>query len=116
MGDFGCKYYKIRPNEDRGNDPPTRKKFNRYQEKNAIINHALDEILLQENNKVSAEAKAHEVLNLRLTGMIYTRLKIWVLTTRKKRHNDASVSLKANPRIHMRLKSRMLLLVYMETK
>ena len=34
--------------------------FNRQKENNAIVNNVVDEIILQENNKVSAEAEAHE--------------------------------------------------------
>ena len=40
--------------------PRLKNKFNRHQEENAIVNHVVDEILLQEDNKISAEAEAHE--------------------------------------------------------
>ena len=33
----------------------TRSKFNRQKENNCIVNYAVDEMLLQENNKVSTE-------------------------------------------------------------
>ena len=51
---------------DRGHDTTNRKEFNRQQENNYIVNHALDEILLRENNKVSAEAEAHENIEAKL--------------------------------------------------
>ena len=56
----GAMYEKSVPTKDHGRDPSTRNKFNINQENNAIFNHAVDEIILQENNKVSAEAEAHE--------------------------------------------------------
>ena len=43
LGDFGSKYAKIRPTEDRGNDVTNRKKFN---SQHAIVNSSVDEILL----------------------------------------------------------------------
>ena len=43
-----------------GNDTATINKFNIQQENNYFVNHAEDDILLQERNKVSDEAEAHE--------------------------------------------------------
>ena len=65
MGDFGSKYYKIRPAKDNGNDPATKEKFNRQQDNIDIINNEVDEIILQENIKVIDESGAHGILNLR---------------------------------------------------
>ena len=42
------------------NDPANRKKFYREPNNMAIVNIAVDEILLQENQKVSATKEAHE--------------------------------------------------------
>ena len=55
MVDFCSKYYKIRPTKDRGHDPSDKKKFNIKQEKNDIVNHTLDEISPDKNNKFSDE-------------------------------------------------------------
>ena len=66
MGGFGSRYFKIHPTKYLTNDPVTRSKFNRHQDKNYIINHAVDKILLQENNKVSAEAEANEKIESEL--------------------------------------------------
>ena len=60
MGDFGSKYSKIRPTYGHGHDPATINKLNRQKEKKYIVNHAVDEIILQKNNKVIAEAGSHE--------------------------------------------------------
>ena len=54
----------IRHNKDPIHDPATRNKFNIKQENNAIFNHQVDEIILHEVNKVSAESEARENLNL----------------------------------------------------
>ena len=48
------------PTTDRSNDPANRNKFNMKQDNNAIVNSEVNEILLQENQKVSAEKGAHE--------------------------------------------------------
>ena len=55
LGDFGSKYYKTRTTKERGNDPANRNKCNRHQENNDIGNNEVDDIILQENNKVSSE-------------------------------------------------------------
>ena len=60
MGYFDFKYSKIIPTKDCRHDITTRNKFNRQQENNAIFNHEVDEIIMQENNKVNAEDEAHE--------------------------------------------------------
>ena len=60
FGDFGSKYSKRRHTKDCRHNPATRNKFNRQKENNAIVNNSVDEILLQENNKVVAEAEAHQ--------------------------------------------------------
>ena len=51
-----------------GHEPANKNKFIRQQEKNAIVNHAIYEIILQENNKVSTEAEAHENIDSKIDG------------------------------------------------
>ena len=60
MGYFGSNYYKSRPSNNHGQEPATRKKFNRHKENNDIVNHEVDDIILQKNNKASSEYEAHE--------------------------------------------------------
>ena len=60
LGDFGSKYSKIRPTKDRGHVPVGRNEFNIQQENNVIVNHAVDEIILQKKNIGSSVAEAHE--------------------------------------------------------
>ena len=60
LGDFGSKYSKCRPTKDCGNNNVQRGKFKRQQENNIIVNSAVDEILLHENQKLSAEKGEHE--------------------------------------------------------
>ena len=60
LGDFGSKYVKIIPTKDLRNDPVPRNKCNRKKENNDFVNSAVDEILLHENEKVSAAREAHE--------------------------------------------------------
>ena len=43
---FGTKYANIRPTRYHGSSPVPRKTFKSQQEKNAIVNNAVDEILL----------------------------------------------------------------------
>ena len=60
LGDFGSKYAKSRPTKYHRKDPATGNKFNRHQQNNFIVNSEVDEILLQENQKLSAYKGAHE--------------------------------------------------------
>ena len=60
LGDLGSNYAKSSPTEDCGHDFANKKKLNRQQDNNAIVNHKLDEILLKGSNKVSVEAESHE--------------------------------------------------------
>ena len=59
LGGSGYNYSKTRPTKDRVHDPGTMNKFNRQQENNAIVNHVVDRIFLQENNKVSSGVEAN---------------------------------------------------------
>ena len=60
LGDFGYKYVKIIPTKDHGHDLVPRNKFNKHQENNTIRISAVDEILLNENQKVSAAKESAE--------------------------------------------------------
>ena len=55
LGDFGSKYDKSWPTKDFGHDPVKINKFNRQKDNNAIVNSEVNEILLHEKHKVSAE-------------------------------------------------------------
>ena len=58
LGYFFSKYVKSRSTKDRGHDPISRNNFHRQQENNDITNSAVDEILLHENEKISAVKEA----------------------------------------------------------
>ena len=60
LRDFGSNYAKSRPTKDHWDDTKHQMTFNSQQKNEAIFNSAVDEILLQENQKVSAEKEAHE--------------------------------------------------------
>ena len=60
LDDFGAKYAKDRTTKNHTHDPATNKKFVRQQEKNYVIQHAFDEIILQENEKLSVKDETHE--------------------------------------------------------
>ena len=53
LGCFGSKYSKSMTKDSMQN-PTKTNKFNRKQEKHGIVQNAVDEIILQENNKLSA--------------------------------------------------------------
>ena len=57
MGDFGSKQVKSRPTKDRGNDPVPGNNVCSQKENNAIVNNAVDEILLHKNQKLSTKKK-----------------------------------------------------------
>ena len=60
LGRIFSKYSKSRPTKDLGHDHASKNKFNIQQENNTIVNNTVDEIILQENNKLSAEAESHK--------------------------------------------------------
>ena len=53
-------YSKSRSTKDHRQEPATKKIFGRHQDNNAIIEHAVHEIILQENIKLSVKYKIHE--------------------------------------------------------
>ena len=68
MGDFSFKHDKICPTKDRWHDTAKMNKFNRQKKKYDVVNHAVYEIILQENNKVSDESESHENIEYDLDG------------------------------------------------
>ena len=54
LGYFNYKYSRSRPTKDRVKVPTKMKKFNINQENNYMFQHAVGEIILQKNNKLSA--------------------------------------------------------------
>ena len=59
MGDFGSKYSKSTPTKDLGYEPTTKKKIGRQKENYSNFQHAVYEIILWENKKLSAEAESY---------------------------------------------------------
>ena len=62
LGDFGSNYAKIRHTSNRGHNHENSNKYTRQQYNNTIVNSAVDEIIVQENNKVSAWTESQEVI------------------------------------------------------
>ena len=61
MGDFGTKYAKVRRTKDHNQDYATRKKSGIHEEKNYIVQHAVDEIILKEKTLLlSVKYETHE--------------------------------------------------------
>ena len=60
MGDFGANYAKGKPTKDCGNHPVPRKNINRQQVNNATVNNLVEEILLNEAQKLCAVREAPE--------------------------------------------------------
>ena len=66
MGEFGSKYAKSTRTKYCGHNTANKKKVNRQKEKNDIVNHAVDEIIPKENNKVSDEEELLENIEYEL--------------------------------------------------
>ena len=62
LGDFGSKYAKTRHTNNRGHNHKNINEYTRQQYNNTIVNSAVDEIILQENNKVSAGTEAQKII------------------------------------------------------
>ena len=60
LGDFGYKYSERIPTKYHGHEPTTNKQFDINQENNHIVWHTVDEIILNENKTLRAEAEAQE--------------------------------------------------------
>ena len=75
MGDIGVKYSKGKPNKEHGNHIIPAKKISSYLENNAVINNVVDEILLNETQKVSTEREAPYFWTLSVMRTIYIRLR-----------------------------------------
>ena len=75
LGDFDHEYAKGKLTKDHGNNPVPRNKFNRQQENNAIVNNEVDEILLNETQKVSASKEATYFWNMIMTRANFISLK-----------------------------------------
>ena len=76
LGDFCSKYDKIRPTDDPGYGLTKIRKFNRQHYKNDVVNSAVNEILMHEYQRVSADKGAHENIYLVLMIVNYTRSTI----------------------------------------
>ena len=60
MNDLCSNYSKSITTKDRTNDPAAKNKFSRQQEKNAIVHHEVDDIILNDNKKLIVEDEAHK--------------------------------------------------------
>ena len=80
---------------------------------NTIVNSAVGEIILQENNKVSYGTEAQEIIESEFDENDYTGLILWVSKKKSKNLDYISVRLNENSKMHIILKDRMVWLVYM---
>ena len=96
LGDFGSKYAIIRPTKYHGHNTANRNKFNRQEDKNAIVKHTVYEILQRENNEVSDEEEAHGNVESELDDNDLYQIDNMSLDKKKKIQNDVRVSLKPN--------------------
>ena len=51
------------PTEEHRKDPETTKIFGRKKENNTVIQNSFDEIILQQNKKLSVEGETHQNIN-----------------------------------------------------
>ena len=60
LGDFGSNYSKVRPTKYQRQETTIKKTYGRQQENNAIVQHAVDDIFLQDKDKLSVEDETHK--------------------------------------------------------
>ena len=60
MEDFGNKYSKGNPTKDPSQEFATNKTFGIHKENNYIVLYAVDDIIIQENNKLSVKDEIHK--------------------------------------------------------
>ena len=107
LGDFSSKYAKTRHANNLGHNPANRNKYTRQKYNNTIVNSAVDEIILQENNKVSAGTEAQEIIESEFDENDLYRIDNMSLEEKKEKLNYISVRLNSNSKIHIILKVRM---------
>ena len=107
MGYFGSKYAKIRHTNNRGQNPENRNKYTRQQYNNAIVNSAVDEIILQEDNKVSAGTEAQEIIESEFDENNLYRIDNMSLKEKRKNLNYISVRFNTKSKMYIILKARM---------
>ena len=105
---FGSKYGKSIPTKYHGRYHVPINKVNSKQENNAIVNSAADEILLHENQKVSAAKESPEILSLIFMRTKVIILKILVLKILNEMFNGVSMRLNENLKIHIIIKIRII--------
>ena len=103
---FGFKYDKSRPTKDRRHDTANKKKVNRKQEINLIVKKSVDEILPQEDNKLSSEEEAYENIESGFYENGLYQTENIIIDKNKVKHNDVSMCLNTHSEIHMLLKAR----------
>ena len=108
LGDFGSNYAKIRHTNNRGHKPENRNKYTRQQYNNAIVIIAVNEIILQENNKVSAGTEAQKIIVSGFDENNLYQIDNMSLKEKKENLNYISVSLNANSKSHIILKFRII--------
>ena len=60
MGYFGDKSAKVSPTKYHSQDPASNNKFGRQQENSYIVQHASDEIILQDSKTLSVKDETHD--------------------------------------------------------
>ena len=96
LGDFGYNYIRIITSKDRGHNPVPKNKLNMHQEDNYIVNSAMDEILLHENQMVSSEKEAPENIECDFYDNEIYQVENMSLEDTKYFFNDVSVNFNAN--------------------
>ena len=108
LGDFGSKYAKIRHTDNRGHNHESINKYTRQKYSNTIVNSTVYEIILQEDNKVSPEIEAQDIIESDFDDNYLYRIDNMSQKEKKENLNYISVSLNAKSRSHIILKSRMI--------
>ena len=102
--------------KDHGNHPISRNKCNRQKDNNAIVNSEIGEILMHENENVSAMKEAHEIFESNPDENKLYIIDNMILEKLKKNLNDVSVRLNENLKINMGIKIEIIFCVYIITK
>ena len=95
LGNFCSNYAKIRHTNNRGHKPENSNKYTRQQYNNTILNSALYEIILQENNKVNAGTEVQEMIESEFDANYLYPIDNMSLEEKMKKLNYISVRLNA---------------------
>ena len=85
MGEFGINYSKVRTTTELMQEPALKNKFGKQKGNNTITQHAVDDIILQEKEKVGVKDETYENIDDVVDKYYIYELDKFILDEKKRR-------------------------------